>query len=461
MDQKTKEEIAQFRYSLIGPIVSRVSLNHGEKYEMLRRISEGEYDIPYSSRKTVSLRTLERYLKLYEEGNLKALEPGFRQREQKIPTEYIEKAINLRRENRHRSIEVIIKMLEKSGEVPVGVLKNSTVYDHFVKHGIARKQIAPKESYRKFGASYRGEILQGDVNHTMYLPDPEREGYKGQVYMFAWLDDYTRLLYWEFYFAENLPALENTLKKWIIMYGLAENIYADNGSAYSSHHLKNVCGRLSMNLIHTRPYKPQGRGKIEKAFQLVESSFKSEALLLVNEGKIKTLEDLNSYFRPWLDKFYNQRIHSSSKQKPMAMWESGTNELRKPTLNEIYEAFLYEEEKSVSKTGIIRVETNEYETESFLAGKRVQVKYDPYDLSKEIQVHFEGKRYENAVPAVVRRHHKKNFVAANEEASLTTGINHLELLKNESLKEIRGMSFAVAMNKKEGGNKYNDREELL
>jgi putative transposase len=447
MGEKIREEIARFRYSLIGPIVSRTNLSHGEKYEMLRKIARGEYNIPYSTRRKVGLRTLERYLDLYEKGKLKALEPGFRQRARRIPAQYMEEAVNLRRENMHRSIESIISMLEKSGRVPQGILKRSTVYDYFVKLGIARKQTVAKETYRKYGASYRGEILQGDVHHTMYLPDPVREGYKRQVYLYGWLDDFTRLFYGEFYWAEKLPALENTLKKWLIKYGCVENIYCDNGSVYSSYHLKNICGRLGINLLHTRPYKPQGRGKLEKAFQLVESSFKSEAILLVKDGRIKTLDDLNSYFTAWLDKFYNQRIHSSTKQKPMAMWETGKNELKKLSLNEIYEAFLYEDEKSVSKTGIIRVETNEYEVESFLASKKIQVRYDPYDLSGGVQVYYEGKRYQDAVPAVVRRHHKKNFVTANEEATINTGINHLDLLKNKSIKEIRGISFAQAMDK--------------
>jgi putative transposase len=454
MDAKIKEEIAQFRYSLIGPIVSRTNLSHGEKYEMLKKIAQGEYDIPYSTRNRIGLRTLERYLELYEQGNLKALEPHSRDRSPRIPAQYLEEAVSLRRENRRRSIESIISMLEQSGRIPEAVLKRSTVYDHFVKLGIARKQTGVKEAFRKYGASYRGEILQGDVHHTMHLPDPVRDGYNRQVYLFGWIDDFTRLFYGEFYWAEKLPALENTLKKWIIKYSCPVNIYCDNGAVYSSHHLKNICGRLGINLLHSRPYKPMGRGKIEKIFQLVESSFKSEAILLVKEGKLKTLEDLNSYFTVWLDKFYNQRLHSSTKQKPMSMWEAGDNELKKLSLGDIYEAFLYEDEKSVSKTGIIRVETNEYEVESFLAGRKVQARYDPYDLSKEIQVYFEGKRYQDAVSAVIRRHHKKNFVGVQEEATLHTGINHLELLKNESLKEVRGISFAQAMGK-EGVKKHD------
>ena len=450
MNEHMREEIAQFRYGLISPIVSRTNLSHGEKYELLKKIAKGEYDIPYSTRRKVGLRTLERYLKLYEEGKLEALKPGFRQRSSKVPYQYLEEAALLRRENRRRSILSIIDMLEQSGRVPLGILKRSTVYDYFVKLNIAKKTQAVKEAYRKYGASNRGEILQGDVHHTLHLPDPTREGCKRQVYLFAWIDDYSRLVLGEFYWAEKLPALENTLKKWIIRYGVPQNIYVDNGAVYSSHHLKNICGHLGINLLHSRPYKPQGKGKIEKFFQLVESSFKSEAMLLINDGKIRTLEDLNKYFFVWVDRFYNQRIHSSTKQKPMGMWEADGTAIKKLDLNSIYEAFLYEVEKSVSKTGIIRVDTNEYEVETILSGKKTQVRFDPYDMSTGIRVYFEGKQYKDATPLKIRRHHKKDFVEGNEEYIPQSGLNHLEILAGEKAKNQQGVSFANAIGKKEG-----------
>lgn len=448
LDERICEEIAQFRFGLIAPIVCRAALSHGERYELLHKIQKGEYDIPYSTRKKIGLRTLEKYLQMYEKGGLSALKPKKRDRSIRIPVQYLEEAAMLRRENRRRSILQIIDMLEKSGHVPPGIIKRSTLYDYFVKLNIARKTTGLKETYRKYGASYRGEILQGDVHHTLHLPDPVREGYKRQVYLFAWIDDYSRLVFGEFYWAEKLPALENTLKKWIVKYGVPENIYCDNGAVYSSHHLKNICGYLGVNLLHSRPYKPQGKGKCEKFFQIVESSFKSEAMLLINEGKVTTIEELNKYFFTWTDKFYNQRIHSATKQKPSAMWESGENEIKKLDLNSIYEAFLYEEERSVSKTGIVHINTNEYEVESILAQKKITVRYDPYDLSKGVRIFYEGKQYQDATPAKIRRHHKKNFVNVEEEVSLHTGLNFLEILTQESAKEIRGISFAEAKEKR-------------
>lgn len=452
MHERIREEIAQFRYGLISSIVSRTNISHGEKYETLKKIVKGEYEIPHSTRRKVGLRTLERYLSLYEKGGLSALKPEARERTTRIPQQYLEEAALLRRESRRRSIACIIDMLEKSGRVPLGILRSSTVYDYFVKLHLAKKITNPKETYRKYGATCKGEILQGDVHHTLHLPDPTREGSKKQVYLFAWIDDYTRLALGEFYFAEKLPALENTLKKWIIRYGVPQNIYCDNGAVYSSHHLKNICGHLGTHLLHSRPYKPQGKGKVEKLFQLVESSFKSEAQLLIKEGKIKTLEDLNKYFFVWMDRFYNQRIHSSTKQKPANMWEADETVLKKPEINTIYEAFLYEEERSVSVTGIIRLESNEYEVESVLANKKIQVRYDPYDLSAGIQIHFEGKHYQDATPSKIRRHHKKNFETTEEPCLPSSGLNYLEILAGEKAKSQQAVRFA-GINQSKGSKK--------
>jgi hypothetical protein len=91
-------------------------------------------------------------------------------------------------------------MLEQSKRVPKGVLKPSTVYDYFSKHNLTRPTLGKKSgAYTRYGASYRGEILQGDTHYTLKLPDPSRPDREHQVFLFAWLDDYSRLVYGRFY----------------------------------------------------------------------------------------------------------------------------------------------------------------------------------------------------------------------------------------------------------------------
>lgn len=445
MDETRREEIAGKRFALIAPIVKlpRESLNAGERYAILRKIAAGEYPGLVLPKGGVGLRTLERYLEQYERGGIEALKPKLRNRSRLIPKEYLEAACQLKKENLSRSIALIITMLEQSKRVPKGILKPSTVYDYFAKHKLTRPLSGAKTGrYTRYGASYRGEILQGDSHHTLKLPDPSRPNQQHQVFLFAWIDDYSRLAYGRFYWKEQLPALEDALMKWIILYGRPESIYCDNGAVYSSHHLQNICATLGIQLHHSKPYRPQGRGKIEKFFQLVESSFKSEVELLIKQEKLSTLTGLNNLFAIWLDRFYNRRIHSATKQTPLSRWEASEHPLKKLPLETIYEAFLWKEERTVSKTGIITIESNEYEAEPFLCGKTVVVRYDPYDLAKGIKIYYEGRQYRDAIPAKVHRHSKKGFDREISAEPPASGLNFLEQLAEADLPRKQAISFS-------------------
>jgi len=230
VDEIRREQIANERFALIAPIVKRLKekMSRGERYAILRKIAEGKYPNLEMPRGKVGLRTLERYLKLYKEGGVEALKPKARVRVNRIPLEYLEAACELKRENLSRSINLIITMLENSKRVPKGVLKPSTVYDYFTKKKLTRPLMGTKTGrYTRYGAAYRSEILQGDAHHTLKLPDPSRPGRFRQVYLFCWLDDYTRVVDGNFYWKERLPALEDSLMKWIIRYSVPENIYCD------------------------------------------------------------------------------------------------------------------------------------------------------------------------------------------------------------------------------------------
>ena len=50
----------------------------------------------------------------------------------------------------------------------------------------------------------------------------------------------------------------------------------DNGSAFVDESLARTCARLGIRLTHSKPYRPQGRGKIERFFNTVTSQFLTE-----------------------------------------------------------------------------------------------------------------------------------------------------------------------------------------
>jgi len=215
-------------------------------------------------------------------------------------------------------------------------------------------------------------------------------------------------------------------------------IYVDNGAIYASHHFERICGRLGTQLKHTKPGRPQGRGKQEKFFRFVDQSFVPEAYDLIEQGKIQTLADLNRFFSAWLEVAYHQKVHNSFKQRPVDRYQKDGHPIRMLPPHELAEVFLLEEARKVDKTGCISLLGYTYEVETKLAGSRIQVRFDPHDLDL-IQVWKDGARYENAKPLKLRDPRQKAKKAEPEAAEKPpkTGLNYVELLFEEQKRQIR------------------------
>ena len=89
--------------------------------------------------------------------------------------------------------------------------------------------------------------------------------------------------------------------------GRAQN--TDNGSAFRSKHLAMVAARLGMSLPHTPPYRPQGRGKVERIFRTIRDQCLSTL-------KTEFMEPLKAAFSEWLED-YHHRIHDSLGCSPL------------------------------------------------------------------------------------------------------------------------------------------------
>lgn len=189
--------------------------------------------------------------------------------------------------------------------------------------------------------------------------------------------------------------MEDSLKKAILKHGIPEQFYCDNGAAFSSQHLVRICGKLGIRLSHSTVKRPQERGKIERWFRFVDTSFKPEAYAQIEQGKLTTLPELNAALAAWLDGYYHIREHSSTKQSPRDRLIACTRPIRRKTLAELTEIFLWEEKRTVDKTGCVSLNGNTYEVDLELCKKRILLRYDPFNLTA-IQVWYEGVRYADA-----------------------------------------------------------------
>lgn len=464
MDETSRNEIAAFRFGLIAPIAQR-QLQPGERYALLREIAKGIYTIPGSEKTTVSVRSLERYVQKYEEGGFEALKPKLRVKKgtlKDMDPAILDRAIALRKELPSRSVDQVIRILELEEYISRGEVKIRTLSRYFQEQGWSKRDLhrAVKKEFRHFEHQAPNDCWQADTQHTLYLPDPKDTTKKRKAYLIAIIDDHSRrIMHAEFFLEERYPRLERCLQKAVLKYGSPHIFFVDNGSVYSAKQLGIICARMGTKRIHAKPYAAESKGKIEKFFQYVDSSFTGEANLLIHQGKLTSLKQLNRYLQSWLDR-YDTRLHRGTGETPKKRYETNNQTQRLFSAEELKEIFLWEEERTVRKTAVVEIEGNRYDVDSSLRGKRIQVRYNPYDLSY-IQVWKEEQRFPDARPAELRnQRHSKLPEASDDDGSPAIVSDYLELLQKQQeearRKTLGTTRFATWKEKQNGGDEHDD-----
>ena len=107
--------------------------------------------------------------------------------------------------------------------------------------------------------------------------------------------------------------------------------------------------------------------------------------------KIRTLEELNYYWKIYLDEYYHNRAHEGIREyyhslgvdvpkegiTPLQEFNRDTRPLVFLDAAVVGEAFLYHESRKADKSGCISFQGRRYETKVQLAGHTVEITYDP------------------------------------------------------------------------------------
>ena len=111
---------------------------------------------------------------------------------------------------------------------------------------------------------------------------------------------------------------------------------------------------------------------------------RDQFLVEVGDGeKVAGLAEMNRLFRAWLETAYHQAVHSETGEAPAARWEKATPEERavpEPAL--LREAFLWSERRKADKTALVRLHGNACQVDAWLAGRVVELLFDPFDLDR-------------------------------------------------------------------------------
>ena len=176
------------------------------------------------------------------------------------------------------------------------------------------------------------------------------------------------------------------MRRAITRRGLPAVLYADNGAPFSNAWLSRTTAVLGIRLVHSKPYSPEGRGKQERLNRYIREAFLTEA---THRG-ISSLDELNDLFGAWVELVANQRVHAETKETPITRFErTGPHRGADPAT--LIEAFRWSITRKVTKTATVPLEGNHYSVDASLVARRVELRYDPEDLS-HIDVFYEGRR---------------------------------------------------------------------
>lgn len=374
---------ALLRLSVLGSLASRDHLNRGELQKIIKELSKQTYHIPNCNRVHLSEKTIERWYYLWKRNGIEGLTPAIRSDKnscQLLP-EIQEAIIACKKDNPARSLQTIIDYLETIGKVQKGQLSRSTIHRLLKKNKLSKRLIADTQTIerRAFESQNAGDLWSGDVMHGPMIQTAQ--GMR-KVYLVTIMDDASRLIcHSAFCLDETAISIEFVLKEALLKRGIPKKFLIDNGPAYRSESLQNVCARLKIRLIYSRPYEPESKGKIERWHKTVRSQLMTE----LDFQAIHSLDELNSRLWVWIERKYHQTLHSSlincqtlDNQTPLERFQQDILKIQSlgNIANHLDDYFYHRIKRKIKKDATLSYEGNLYEVPFELVDETVYLVID-------------------------------------------------------------------------------------
>ena len=410
---EAQREVALFRYSLVREAADE-SLTVRQRGRLVREMAGRDHAGPAGTRVRVGRGTIDRWIRAYRAGGFDALAPVPRTGEPVTEKRLLDLAEALKREVPARTGAQVAQIIRTAcGDGP----SERTVQRHLARLGLnTRPDGSAPEAFGRFETEAPGDLWTGDALHG-----PVIAGRK--TYLFAFIDDHSRALVgYRWGHSEDTVRLEAAFRAALGSRGVPHRTYVDNGSAYVSKQLLRACASLGVRLVHSKPGRPEGRGKIERVFRTVRMQF-----LVEIEARLPAdLAELNRRFGAWVETVYHRSVHSETGEAPIdRLLSAGPPVL--PTPAALHEAFLWSETRRVTKTATVSLHSNTFEVDAALVGSSVEVVFDPFDL-ESVEIRFQGRSMGQGLPVTIGRHSHPQARREAAPAPTPTGIDYLGLL---------------------------------
>ena len=430
MDDKTRNAVALKKFSIIGPVLNGQVKNNTEYF---KQVASSPIEMPYYGARSYSYKTLESWLCDYNKRGLDGLIRGCRSdkgKSRKISTEIGEEILNRRKSNPNVPVSVLYEQMVSEGIIDPGNISRPTVYRYIEDLSLAGelKDDDKKETLR-FSHEHVGDLWQGDVMYGPYITIGKK---KVQAYLHMFIDDASRYpVYSQFYLSQNFETLRHCFKEAVLRRGIPRLVYTDNGKIYRSQQFEYICASLGCTLLHSQPFVPQGRGKVERIFGTVRMRFLSN----LDPDSLKDIDDLNQRYFKWLEDDYKRKSHKGlNGLTPHDVLMSQISKVNLVTnIDRINENFLLRITRKIQPDATIQIQNILYETDSRFSGKRMEIRYEPEwlnDFSKPVYIYEDGKKLGEAK---VVRFHDNAHVLRRFKGNRRKDIKSEIINENESL----------------------------
>jgi transposase InsO family protein len=223
-------------------------------------------------------------------------------------------------------------------------LNPSTVHQVLRRYGcpkLACLDRAAQVAVRRYERARPGELIHVDIKKLGNIPDGgghrvlgrqagrhNRQATRtpagltrhhnpilGYGYLHTALDDHSRLAYTEILANESKDTAAAFLARahaWYAQLGITiERVISDNGSCYRSRLWATTCAQLGITPKHTRPYRPQTNGKVERYHRTLADEW-AYAQPYTTETERRAALD------PWLHTYNHHRGHTALGGHPPA-----------------------------------------------------------------------------------------------------------------------------------------------
>jgi len=300
---------------------------------LARLIVDHDWSIPRAAeRYDVSWKTARKWADRYAaEGPAGMLDRSSRPHHQpnRTPQPMVRKIVHLRWKQRLGPVEIGDRL----------GMATSTVHAVLVRCRINRLthiDRATGEPIRRYEHERPGDLIHVDVKKLGRVPDGggwryvgRQEGEKnrsatatrtggprskhgnpliGTCYLHTVVDDHSRVAYVEAHDDETKETATEVLRNavaWFAARGVnVQRVLSDNGSCYRSNLWRETCTDLGITSKHTRPYRPQTNGKIERFHRTLAEGWAFKKFYTSETVRLAAL-------RPWVHQYNHHRPHSA------------------------------------------------------------------------------------------------------------------------------------------------------